>query len=142
MAMLAESRLPFRQDLTVQPFAMVSGYRWIVTKMCRKKAKLVATPLESFGSLRLKRSLPSSVSSRFRPSPAKKAKSAGHTLAAKAGQCSTTCITVSAPHNRHKVSSSVRNVECMPGILSARLFHTTEFIGMISTVYSCTCCIE
>jgi len=40
--------------------------RCVVTKTCRKKTKLVATALESFGSLRLGAS---SVSSRFRPSP-------------------------------------------------------------------------
>ena len=50
----------------------------------RWSAYIVATPLESFGRLRLKRSVPSSESSRFRPSPAKKGNSAGHTLAARA----------------------------------------------------------
>jgi len=100
MDILAESRLTFCQGLTVQPFTTVSG-----RQVCRYQdvSKESPTRGHSFGGLRLKRSVPSSVSSRFRPSPAKKDKSAGHTLAARAGQCSTTCTTVSVsvPHNRH-----------------------------------------
>ena len=65
MDILAESRLTFRQSLTVQPFAMVSG-----KQMCRYQdvsKESQTSPLESVGSLRLKTSVPSSVSSRFRP---------------------------------------------------------------------------
>jgi len=108
MDILAKSRLTFR-PIRSSPSQWLVVNRCVVTKTYRKKAKLVATPLESFGNFRLKRSVPSSVSSRFRPSP-KKDNSAGHTLAARARQCNTTCATVSVsvPHNRHVVSSSVR----------------------------------
>ena len=74
MDILAESRLTFRQGLTVQLSQWLVVNRCVVTKTCRKKAKLVATPLESFGNLRLKRSVPSSMSSRFRPDPTKRTK--------------------------------------------------------------------
>ena len=63
MDILAESRLTFRQGHTVQPFAMVSGKQVCRYQDMSKKAKLVATPLESFGRLRLKRSVPLSESS-------------------------------------------------------------------------------
>ena len=66
--------LTFRQGLTVQLSQWLVVNRCVVTKTCRKKAKLVATPLESFGNLRLKRSVPSSMSSRFRPDPTKRTK--------------------------------------------------------------------
>jgi len=52
------------------PSRWLVANRCVVTKTCRKKAKLVPTPLESFGRLRLKRRVPSSELSRFRPSPA------------------------------------------------------------------------
>jgi len=110
MDILAETDSHSARAIRSSPSRWLVANRCVVTKTCRKKAKLVATPLVSFGRLRLKRSLPMSVSSRFRPSPAKKDNSAGHILAARAGQCSTTCttVTVSVPHNRHVVSSSVR----------------------------------
>ena len=97
MDVLAESRLTFRQGLIFQPFAMVSGKQVCRYQDVSKESQTRGHSVTIVWQLKV----PSSVSSRFMPSPAKKDNSAGHTLAARAGQCSTTidtwCRLLSAP---------------------------------------------
>jgi len=107
--MLAESQFAFRQGQMVQFFAMFSvrqvGCCQDVPKEYQTRGH--ADPRYLNRSAGLKRSVHSSVpcrhlgSGRAKLSPAKTDHSTGHILAARAGQCSTTCTTlfVSAAHS-------------------------------------------
>ena len=88
---------------------MISGKQdWcVVTQTCRKKVKLAATPLESFGSLRQNKCAVVSVVS-VQAKPRQKGQHCRPHLGGEAGQtgqCSTTCTTVSVsePHDVHNI---------------------------------------
>jgi len=92
LAMLAEGRFTIPPGPDIQPFAMMSVMQLGREQDVPQESRTRGTPLESFGRLRLNRSVPSSVLSRFRPDPSKTDHSTGHTLER---QCITMCTTVS-----------------------------------------------
>jgi len=136
MDILAEIRFTFRPGQTVKPFAMVSGKtggslpRRVETRShsCRQFEAQEKCAVVSVFSVQAK--------------PCQKIlDSAG--LAARAGQCSTTCTTVSVsvPHNRHEVSFSARThrdpryrmflrILIYMYILQFNLLHQHQFVGI------------
>jgi len=102
---MAESRLAFCLGHTVQRFAMVNGKQVCryhdVSKQSQTRGHSVRIVWQFEAQ---KKCVFVSIVS-VQAKPLQKDNSAGHTLAARARQCSTTCTTVSVsvPHNRHVV---------------------------------------